>query len=228
MKNKTMRIAAVLLALTMMTSCFVGGTFAKYTTAGSSSDTARVAKWGVKITGVADIFSETYNEEDALYNLTAESVISNEPGKNVVAPGTAGTIADITIGGTPEVAARVEHKVSNISFDNWLVDTDADEIGDTFYCPMIFTIGTTVVNGADYIGNEAGLINHIVNVVAATHDVAPNVGLTGAQSLTITWSWPYEVNDLYNKYDTFLGDQAADGNAAKVTIEVTTSVTQIN
>ena len=29
-KNRTMRVAALLLALTLMTSCFVGGTFAKY------------------------------------------------------------------------------------------------------------------------------------------------------------------------------------------------------
>ena len=40
-KNSTMRIAAVLMVLTLMTSCFVGGTFAKYTTADDASDNTK-------------------------------------------------------------------------------------------------------------------------------------------------------------------------------------------
>lgn len=42
-KNKAMRTAALLLVLVLMTSCFVGGTFAKYTTTASGSESARVA-----------------------------------------------------------------------------------------------------------------------------------------------------------------------------------------
>ena len=45
-KTKFMRAALLLLVLTLITSCFVGGTFAKYTTSANGSDSARVAKWG--------------------------------------------------------------------------------------------------------------------------------------------------------------------------------------
>ena len=39
-KNNTLRIAGGLLALVMVTSCFVGGTFAKYTTAADATESA--------------------------------------------------------------------------------------------------------------------------------------------------------------------------------------------
>ena len=42
-KNVTLRAAAVLFALALITSCFVGGTFAKYVTNGTGSDKARGA-----------------------------------------------------------------------------------------------------------------------------------------------------------------------------------------
>ena len=48
-KNIAMRIAAFLFVLTMISTCAFATTFAKYTTNGSSSDEARVAKWGVTV-----------------------------------------------------------------------------------------------------------------------------------------------------------------------------------
>ena len=228
-KNVMMRVASVMLVLVLLTSSVISGTFAKYVTSGTSQDTARVAHWGVEITGTADIFSDKYNKDEALYSLSAESVVSNN-GENVVAPGTKGTIADITLKGTPEVAARIEHKVSKIEFKDWLVDTNTDGTPDTFYCPLSFTIGTKVINGADFFGNEAGLINEITGAVAARMDVAPNSNLAGstAEDLVVSWSWPYYVSDLYDQYDTYLGDRAAGGYPSTVTISVTTTVTQID
>ena len=49
-KNHTLKLAGILLALVLVTSCFVGGTFAKYVTEGTGSDSARVAKFGVTVT----------------------------------------------------------------------------------------------------------------------------------------------------------------------------------
>lgn len=39
-----MRAAVLMLALVLITSCFVGGTFAKYVTSGTGGDNAKVAK----------------------------------------------------------------------------------------------------------------------------------------------------------------------------------------
>ena len=48
-KNIAMRVAAFLFILTMISTCAFATTFAKYVSHGESHDTARVAKWGVKI-----------------------------------------------------------------------------------------------------------------------------------------------------------------------------------
>ncbi len=63
-KNRTLRAAVLMLALVLITSCFVGGTFAKYVTSGEAGDNARVAKWGVSITrlhATGDIFAKEYD-----------------------------------------------------------------------------------------------------------------------------------------------------------------------
>lgn len=62
-KNVLMRSAGLLLALVLVTSCFVGSTFAKYVTSGDAGDNARVAKWGVSITAHAtgDVFAKEYD-----------------------------------------------------------------------------------------------------------------------------------------------------------------------
>ena len=46
--SKLPKLAALLLVLTLVTTCFVSGTFAKYVSEGEGEDAARVAKWGIK------------------------------------------------------------------------------------------------------------------------------------------------------------------------------------
>ena len=57
-KNWTLRAAVLMLALVLITSCFVGGTFAKYVTSGSGTDSARVAKFGVTVKANVDVFAK--------------------------------------------------------------------------------------------------------------------------------------------------------------------------
>ena len=50
MKNdRITRFAILILALTMITLMIVSGTFAKYTSSATGSDTATVAKWSIKV-----------------------------------------------------------------------------------------------------------------------------------------------------------------------------------
>lgn len=117
-KNRTMRAAALLLALTLMTSCFVGGTFAKYTTSDSATDTARVAKWGVEVLASGNLFGTDYNPnsaddsiKDRICVATSNSVSAET---NVVAPGTKNDEGlTVSISGTPEVSYKTT--VSNAS-----------------------------------------------------------------------------------------------------------------
>ena len=115
MKNKMMRIASILLVATLLTTCAISGTFAKYVTKASGEDTARVAKWGIVLTVNGNtVFADKYAAQDATY-LAAEgkySVEAVEEGDKVVAPGTSSAQLGedkqltATVKGTPEVATR--------------------------------------------------------------------------------------------------------------------------
>ena len=110
-KNWTTRVAVALLALTMITSCFVGSTFAKYVTKAQGEDNARVAKWGVLLTVAGNAFATQYAAEDQAYLADGGeySVVASN-GDQVVAPGTnseqVGQTLVATVKGTPEVATR--------------------------------------------------------------------------------------------------------------------------
>ena len=51
-KNKMMRIASVLLVAVLLSTCVISGTFAKYTSSATSTDTATVAKWDITVEDV--------------------------------------------------------------------------------------------------------------------------------------------------------------------------------
>ncbi len=119
-KNGTWRAAALLLVLTLITSCFVGGTFAKYTTSDDASDTARVAKWGVTVEVSGNLFGTDYNKNsetegsDSIAVSTSDAINvaagtnDDSTRDNVVAPGTKNdTGLTIKIAGKPEVAYTV-------------------------------------------------------------------------------------------------------------------------
>lgn len=234
-KNWTLRAAVLMLALVLITSCFVGGTFAKYVTSGSGTDSARVAKFGVTVTANGTMFAKEYATDDqTVVGTIVKSVISTD---KVVAPGTEsnGDFVAATVTGTPEVAVRVSYKLdaATLQLENW---KDGD---GKFYCPLVFKIkttnGNTVISGMDFQTAEA-MKAALVNAVAAyTKDYAPGTDLSGkaADTLAISWEWPFETgvdNDkpANNVRDTFLGDEAAAGRAATVSLTLATTVTQID
>ena len=230
-KNVLMRSAGLLLALVLVTSCFVGSTFAKYTTAADATESARVAKFGVMVTANADMFAKEYATDDPhVVGTIAKSVISTD---KVVAPGTKkeGFVAS-TIAGTPEVAVRVSYEAKQFELTNWTT-TGTDE-----YCPLVFTVnGTEYKIGSAGITNVAQLQTAVKDAIKAyTKDYAPGTDLSGvgADTLAISWEWPFETgtNDTEklanNAKDTALGNRAAAGNAATVSLTLATTVTQID
>ena len=77
MKNKMMRAASILLVAVLLSTCAISGTFAKYVTTASGTDTARVAKWGVVITANGNLFNKTYAfKKDNQIATETNSVIS--------------------------------------------------------------------------------------------------------------------------------------------------------
>lgn len=234
-KNWTLRAAVLMLALVLITSCFVGGTFAKYVTSKSGTDSARVAKFGVTVTANGDVFAKEYDTNDqAVVGTIAKSVISTD---KVVAPGTTsnGDFVAATITGTPEVAVRVSYKLdaATLQLENW---KDGD---GQFYCPLVFKVKTpdrnTLISGMEFQTAEAMKAALVTTVAAYTKDYAPGTDLSGkaAETLAISWEWPFETGTDADKpanniRDTFLGDEAAAGRAATVSLTLATTVTQID
>ncbi|MEE1002564.1 MAG: hypothetical protein U0L17_02320 [Acutalibacteraceae bacterium] len=219
-KNKMMRIASVLLVAVILTTCAISGTFAKYVTSGNGSDSARVAKFGVTVTGTADTFKETYAKNDAGFTLAANTVVSTE---DVVAPGTSGSMAAFTITGTPEVAVRVAFTGTLELGDKWVSDASS-----TYYCPIEITVGSDTFKGTTYASADEFEAAVNAKIATFTKDYEANTDLStiGGDAPAISWKWAFEGND--NVKDTYLGDQAAAGNAATISLDVTATVTQID
>lgn len=237
-KNSTMRIAAVLMVLTLMTSCFVGGTFAKYTTAGESKDSARVAKFGVEVTAnFSELFDYEYSTTTSWSgddDVSVKSVL----GGDIIAPGTNGDLADFAVTGVPEVDVNVSYTAEFELGDNWKVDTNDDDIVDAEYCPLVITVngngycidGTTIKTVAEL---EAAVENAIVasakNYNAGTDlSLAENV----ANDLAVSWTWYFEGSNeggfgpacQWDKFDTQLGDAFN----ATISLNIKCTVTQID
>lgn len=113
-KNRMMRLASVLLVLTLLSTSVVSGTFAKYTTQDKADDVARVAKWGVELQVVGNLYGETYADKDndnVIYADNASekfSVQSKAATDDVVAPGTKNKDGlTFSLQGVPEVSGEV-------------------------------------------------------------------------------------------------------------------------
>lgn len=231
-KNHTLKLAGILLALVLVTSCFVGGTFAKYVTSGTRNDTARVAKFGVKITANGTMFAKEYaTDTENVKGTIAKSVISDATDdKNLVAPGTEGNMVSMTIEGKPEVAVNVKY-TATVTLRNWLYK-DREESAGEYYCPIKIRVGTVNYYGYDYGSAELfkNAVETAINEYSANYK--PGTDLNNANAPVVSWAWAFEDNAENAKQtdekDTYLGDQAAKGNAATIALEVVTTVTQID
>lgn len=229
-KNKMMRIASVLLVAVILTTCAISGTFAKYVTDKSGSDTARVAKFGVKITATGETFANAYeavgdgtgNSNKKVDYVTAGSTVkSGAEAEDVVAPGTKGDMVSITLEGQPEVKVKVTYAATVTLNDKW---TD----GAIFYFPLQIRVNGNPVNLSTAVSADdvETAIESAVAEYSKTYDPLTNLSDKNAETLAITWEWPFEAGN--DAKDTYLGNQADEGNAAEITIAVTTTVTQID
>ena len=209
-KNTFMRLAMALVLLVLVTTSAVGGTFAKYVTTDSASASARVAKFGVKIVATSDAFSKEYNGTGGTVTVQAT--------ENVLAPGTNGTLADVKLTGTPEVAVNVEYTV-DLKLENWKIDS-------VEYCPLVFQVGHNVfkIDGST-IKTVAELELAVEDAITDLNGELPVNSDVSVKNSMMTWEWAFNVNDVN---DTALGDQAADGNPATISLNITCTVTQID
>lgn len=213
-KNRMMRVASALLVAVLLTTCAISGTFAKYVTSDSSTDKARVAKWGVSVVASGDdLFNTEYT--DTTNGLTVQSSDTD----NVVAPGTSNEEFDaeglkFTIKGAPEVAVKITYDFT-VTDDIFLGkgtyndDTTGDDTAPDYtfaedYYPVVFTLtkdGTPVKTG-----NLAAIDKYFEDLTAASTKIDANETLDA--TYVLTWAWEFG-DDANNKKDTTLGNLAA-------------------
>lgn len=225
-KNRMMRLASALLILTLLTTCMISGTFAKYTTKAEGSDTARVAKWGVTVNTHTDLFATSYtNTNDNSGTVTVKSTDANK----LVAPGTKGSGLEIknTASSEPEVSYSMTIKLDTTAEMPSLKYTPTSSGTEASYEPVKFN----VYNGGSKLNTDpltlAGLtalfngtnVIYKYNVADGKYYVDTNLdgnltetAVENAPTIKIEWEWAYEDaadNTLYNELDTILGNTAA-------------------
>lgn len=230
-KNKMMRLASGLLVAVLLTSSIVSGTFAKYVTSDSATDSARVAKWGVNVEVEGEnAFSTAYGADNKTVAVDANdaTVVTNGTGTvvKVVAPGTTGMLGSVTIEGKPEVDVTVE-VVATVTLNGWTIKENGV---DKFYCPIIFTNGTTTIDGTKFDDADSlkaaveGLFNKSKRTVQTNTNLATNF------DSTVTWEWKFGDSVGYatnqtDERDTKLGNLET---APTIQCTVTATVTQID
>lgn len=225
-KNTVFKLAGLLLVLVLVTSCFVGGTFAKYTTAATGSDSARVAKFGVAVTANGETFKTAYAKDDNTATITGNSVVSSDDDK-LVAPGTKGNMVSMTLSGKPEVAVKVTYKADVSITGNWVKNDSND-----FYCPLTVKVNDTEIKGTEQTSANAfeTAIKNAIDGYSKEYDANTDLSGEGEDSVKVSWSWAFSTDEEGDTADTYLGDKAATdvSKAGKISLGITTTVTQID
>lgn len=138
-----MSLGTSVLALSLITSSLVGGTFAKYTSTVAGSDTARVAKFNFKVESGNTVLSKTGETIDLFATVNDTGVFAGADGKNVnteklVAPGVEGTFG-LVVTNQSEVAVK-----ANLT----ITETAANGI-DPNTVPIIYAYTDTSVTGGE-------------------------------------------------------------------------------
>lgn len=223
-KHWTLRVAGLLFALVLITSCFVGGTFAKYVTTGGGHESARVAKFGVTMSVANDTaFQKTYRTDNGPVSTTITNSVDSNGHENLVAPGTKGSnFVVLSIKGTPEVAVNVKIEASGT--DVFL------KAGDY---PITYTL---TKNGAAAPVVEGHLNDIIEYLNDRSGNYEANTNLSQVfGTYTLSWEWKFEGGN--DKADTLLGAVTAGGISTATTpstcgtgvhLILTATVTQID
>ena len=209
--NKAMRFGAVMLVLALLTTCAISGTFAKYTTSSSGTDSARVAKWGIGTSSIVldDLFQKTYDVDAASGSETVKSDV------DVIAPGTTNSVTfNITADGStaPEVdytfkvtteGSSCADDIKNNTNIKWYLDDTTTALTWDKLMEKIATLGSNATIKAGNFPGTAG--------TAATH--------------TIKWEWVFNTADAADVADTKMGNATT---LANTTIKINFVATQVD
>lgn len=201
-KNKMMRLASGLLVAVLLTTSMISGTYAKYVTTASADDTARVAKWQIKV-NEKDITAGdavTFDLFATVAELDSTTDDTDVKDSKIIAPGTQGKFA-FDIENLSEVTANYAIKLT---------------IENSANIPLQFSSdGTTWVD----------------DIATIETDLTADLAIGAAKTTeTVYWRWAFDDTTpgkpaaQSDAGDTALGVKGTD--TVKVTAEIT--ATQVN
>ena len=171
------RLVAVLAVVMMFTMCFVGDTFAKYTSSATGTDSATVAKWSFKV-GETDIAASNEFTFDLFKTIKDSNGTDNETDISpddgtIIAPGTQGSF-NLVLTNASQVTAQyaIDYTVTN-----------------TGNIPVQFSVD----GGTNWT-------NDLADVAAS--DATKLAANSGTTTITVQWKWVFDGNDAN---DTALG-----------------------
>mgnify|MGYP000482400440 CR=1 FL=1 len=105
-ENKLMKITTFVLLITILALILVSGTYAKYTSSVSGSDSATVAKWSIKVNGT-EIAVANPNVTFKLFETINDTNggVESDVTSGLIAPGTSGAFS-VKIKNESEVTAK--------------------------------------------------------------------------------------------------------------------------
>lgn len=211
-KNKLMRVACALLVITLLSTCVISGTFAKYVSQTHGDDIVTVAKWSV-------IYTENDAEQGTqiavsskdkngaptigfdLFNtiLDSDKGVENDVAEGKIAPGTRGALK-FEIKNESEVTAKMNLQVA---------ETNNSSI------PLTFKMN----------GVSGSSISDVLN---GQQEADMVIAMGASKTYTIEWEWPFYVSASKDVTDTDLGVLAHKGTAPSYEVTATLTVTQVD
>ncbi len=178
-KNKMMRIASVLLVAVLLSTCAISGTFAKYTSSGSATATAIIAKWDIQLKGAAITNDVEFSLVDTWLNTNA--TVNDSVADKKIAPGTSGR-GEIVLENKSEVAAEIvasfveTGKPANMTF-TYTYENSNGNTGTVDGAPIAIGIGETVTIKVDWVW---AFTNDVENTYAG-QDIKVDASFTVSQ-----------------------------------------------
>ncbi len=229
-KNVMMRAASALLVAVLLTTSVISGTFAKYTTSTTGSDSARVAYWGFKqdATITIDLFDGEYN------NSSNEKTVDAANDENVIAPGTSkeatfafGSIyaqnttksitapeVDYNFAITPSISGSYTNLDANPNF-KWTLKAPGDDAAAEYDTVDALLAGIK------------GLVDATDGTIECKAGSLPDVFNNTSEAYTIGWNWDFETANSadQDKKDTEMGNAT---DLENVTLSITITATQVD
>ena len=199
-KNKMMRIASILLVAVLLSTCAISGTFAKYTSTVTGSDSVTVAKWAIEVNDTEIVKNGA--PAFALFDTAAQyDEDGNDVAAGKIAPGTQGSF---------------NFKVENVS-----------EVSVKYAITFTVTFPTGIDNTRFKFYSNDTMTTEIsadaTGKYTVVSDVEIEVNDTEADVVNVYWQWTFA--DTVD--DSDLGELAQNGTTT-VTVAPTITVEQVD